>query len=162
MLTGELFIPGETVTRVTLTESMEKATPVRRFDVFISHYHGDLAIARLAAIKIQQAGYSAYLDHADPNIDGDDPDLEAYLRLCIGRSKGLYALISQQTQLSWWVPLEAGVALEQGKEIATTPLSLRAFYEYPSYFKTKTILESPRISDDIIWWAQKVHRLPRN
>lgn len=157
MLAGELYIPGQTSFRMSLTEDLSRGGQLRKFDIFISHYHEDLDVARKIAQVIRSVGCSAYLDLADPEVDGDSPELEIYLRTCIRQSAALYALISHQTRLSWWVPLEAGVALEQGKEVATTPLSPVAFTNYPSYFKKKQLILDPINSDALKNWALQVH-----
>ena len=84
-------------------------------DTFISHQNSDRATAERIAITLSNQGYPCYVDTLDPDVDGDSPQLESYLRQVIGRCRGLMAIVSRATKASWWVPLEIGVALEKEK-----------------------------------------------
>ena len=81
-----------------------------RFDVFISHQGQDLVQAKLAAVVLQDAGVSTYLDVDDPAVHGDSVKLEVYLRDIIRSTQALLAIVTLNAQGSWWVPFEIGVA----------------------------------------------------
>ena len=120
-------------------------------DTFISHQNSDRATAERIAITLSNQGYPCYVDTLDPDVDGDSPQLESYLRQVIGRCRGLMAIVSRATKASWWVPLEIGVALEKEKHIATYLLTSE---DLPSYLWQWPMLSSDQ---DAISWAQDTH-----
>ena len=68
---------------------------------FISHHSNDKLAAEQVALMLSRQGYPCYLDTFDPNVDGDSPDLERYLRWIIGLCTNLMAMVSLTTKTSW-------------------------------------------------------------
>ncbi len=113
------------------------------YDVFISHKGEDIRIAESIGDALHQSGLSGYLDRWDPEVEGDSPELEIYLRSIIRETKTILAIVTENTPLSWWVPFEIGVARETDSQIATY-LEVNRFsaarIELPSYLKKWPIL----------------------
>ena len=150
MNNGRLFINGERHFH-SFSPSESTASLVLSRDTFISHQSSDRATAERVAISLSNQGYPCYVDTLDPDVDGDSPQLESYLRQVIGQCRGLMAIVSSATKDSWWVPLEIGVALEQKKHIATYLVTSE---DLPSYLWQWPMLRSDR---DAISWAQDTH-----
>jgi hypothetical protein len=119
---------------------------------FISHQSNDKDAAEKVAVFLSSRGYPCYLDTFDPNVDGDGPELESYLRRVIALCNSLMAMVSRTTRTSWWVPLEIGVALEKEKHIATYLLTSEGL---PSYLWQWPML---RRGQDALQWAQDTQR----
>ena len=116
MNNGRLFVNGQIYSR---GYNLAHEAIVQPKDTFVSHQSSDRVTAERIAITLSGQGYPCYVDTLDPDIDGDSPQLESYLRQVIGRCRGLIAVVSRTTRSSWWVPLEIGVALEKEKHVAT-------------------------------------------
>lgn len=116
------------------------------YTTFISHKSTDISAAQEAASILHDAGLVGYLDHWDPNVSGDSPDLEDYLREVIRETPSMLTVVSPSTSLSWWVPFEVGVARETESQIATylliSPGSPKL--ALPSYLRKWPILASRR------------------
>ena len=122
---GTLYVRGEP------SLYFEKSASVRgQYSIFISHQGQDSRSATLLARGISLQGIPCYVDNLDPNVDGDDPELESYLRGVIRNCRALLAVVSVNTSGSWWVPLEIGVALESEKHIGTYEIN---HVNLPSY-----------------------------
>ena len=145
---GRLFINGQERVR---NFNLSHEIIVQPRDTFISHQNNDRTTAERIAISLSSQGYPCYVDTLDPDIDGDSPQLESYLRQVIGRCRGLMAIVSRATKSSWWVPLEIGVALEKEKHIATYLVTSE---DLPSYLWQWPMLRSDQ---DAISWAQDTH-----
>ena len=150
MNNGRLFINGERHFH-SFSPLETAASLVLSLDTFISHQSEDRDIAERVATTLSKQGYPCYVDTFDPNVDGDSPYLESYLRQVIGRCRGLMAIVSRATKSSWWVPLEIGVALEKEKHIATYLVTSE---DLPSYLWQWPML---RNEQDAISWAQDTH-----
>ena len=150
---GRLFVSGQLL-RSNLNLSGSATYPVSARDTFISHQNSDRTTAERVAIVLSRRGYPCYVDTFDPEMDGDSPQLERYLRQVIGRCRALMAIVSSATKNSWWVPLEIGVALEKEKYIATYLLTEVGL---PSYLWQWPML---RNDQDAIGWAQDADRYP--
>ena len=142
---GRLFINGQIRSR---NYNLAHEIIVQPKDTFISHQSGDRVSAERIAITLSSQGYPCYVDTLDPDIDGDSPQLESYLRQVIGRCRCLMAIVSRATKGSWWVPLEIGVALEKEKHIATYLVTSE---DLPSYLWQWPMLRSDQ---DVISWAR--------
>ena len=92
---------------------------VDQYDTFISHKGDDIDLAIRVGNTLYKCGLHGYLDVWDPKVDGDDPELEVHLRDVIRPSPSLLAVVSENTNLSWWVPFEIGVARETESVIAS-------------------------------------------
>ena len=116
-----------------------------KYNTFISHKSTDIRPTQEAAMVLANSGLVGYLDRWDPNVSGDHPDLEDYLRKIIRETPSILTIVSEETNTSWWVPFEVGVARETDSEIATyllvnpngPPLVL------PSFLRKWPILASP-------------------
>ena len=152
---GRLFVGGQLLHRNLTTTG---ATPggaqiqVPSNATFISHQSNDETAAERVARYLSSHGYPCYLDTLDPNVDGDSPSLESYLRSVIALCNNLMAIVSRTTRMSWWVPLEIGVALEKEKHIATYLLTSE---DLPSYLWLWPMLRS---DGDVLQWAQDTQR----
>ena len=103
-----------------LYESSEFSTAaLAGIDVFVSHQSGDKDLAADVAAAVQANGLSVWLDLIDPNVSGDGPDLANYIERVLTKSKALLAVVTTNTQRSWWVPFEIGIAFELSKYLAS-------------------------------------------
>ena len=89
------------------------------YDTFISHKGDDLELAEQIGGMLYACGVSGYLDHWDPEVDGDSVELETHLRKVIRIAPSILAVVTENTSESWWVPFELGVARETESQIAT-------------------------------------------
>ena len=133
-------------------EKLKPLLPLARNAIFISHHHKDTAEAKIISDLIRSTGVQSYLDVEDPLILGDGEHLEIYLREAIGVSRALLAVVSNHTKESWWVPFEAGVALDRDKHLGTYLLTDE---NLPSYLWLWPVLRS---SHDVVPWAQATKR----
>ncbi len=105
-----------------INEASPLGTPTvdwSKYSTFISHKSTDLRPAQAAIGVLANAGLVGYLDRWDPNVNGDHPDLEDYLREVIRETPSILTIVSEATSTSWWVPFEIGVARETESQIAT-------------------------------------------
>ncbi len=127
-----------------------------KYDVFISHKEEDTRIAESVGDALQQSGLSGYLDRWDPEVEGDSPELENYLRRVIRETNTILAIVTENTPLSWWVPFEIGVARETNSQIATF-LEVNRYsrnkVELPSYLRKWPILATTR---SLQAWASRL------
>ena len=126
------------------------------YDTFISHKGEDITIAERLGDEIYQCGLAPYLDRWDPQVDGDSPALEEYLRDVIRETPSILAVVTENTPTSWWVPFEIGVARETDSVVATflwvDPRNGRRI-RLPSYLQTWPILAS---TEELGNWAGKL------
>lgn len=87
--------------------------------VFISHKKEDAVQAALIAKYLSVNGLRVYLDAIDLQLEKSGPDLADYIRAQLDECTQLLAVISTQTQASWWVPWEIGVATEKERFLAS-------------------------------------------
>ena len=127
-----------------------------RFDVFISHQGQDLVQAKLAAVVLQDAGVSTYLDVDDPAVHGDSVKLEVYLRDIIRSTQALLAIVTLNAQGSWWVPFEIGVAREAGKVLSCRVDKMEGV-ALPSYLAAWPIVTSDEM---LKAWAEDFIKYP--
>ena len=152
---GRFFVAGQLNSQsVAISSAVSRgvATEMPSDTTFISHQSNDKDAAERIAVYLSSRGYPCYLDTFDPNVDGDSPNLESYLRRVIALCRSLMAIVSRTTRISWWVPLEIGVALEKRKHIATYLLTSE---DLPSYLWQWPMLRSDR---DALQWAQDAQR----
>ena len=125
-----------------------------QFDTFISHKGDDLQLAIRIGRLLHTLDINGYLDHWDPAVEGDSPDLEQYLRYVIRETPSILAIITERTTDSWWVPFEIGVARETDSAIATfLQVNENRNYprELPSYLKNWPIFATP---DELVTWGR--------
>ena len=85
-------------------------------------------------------------------MSGDSPQLAEYLLNVIRNCKALLAVVSADTQLSWWVPYEIGAADSHGCGIATY---LKAATKTPNYLQVWPVLSNMFQANT---WAEMVCR----
>lgn len=144
---GILYVGGEP------SRYYERSSSVQgRYTVFISHQSRDSGSATLLARGISRLGIPCYVDSLDPSVDGNDPNLESYIRSVIRGCSALLAVVSVSTSSSWWVPLEIGVALEGYKHIGTYEIN---DVDLPSYlWQWPVMTELPQA----LRWANAIVR----
>lgn len=86
--------------------------------VFISHRKTDTTIALSIADILKTHHIETYVDVLDPSLD-DKRHLTDKILNGLRKCSHLIAIISDNTQGSWWVPFEIGVATEGDKRIVT-------------------------------------------
>ena len=126
------------------------------YDTFISHKGDDTAFAERAGEVLHRQGVAPYLDRWDPQVDGDSPELEEYLRDVIRDTPSILAVITENTRQSWWVPFEIGVGRETDSQIATSlwvDERTSKVIELPSYLANWPILATP---DELAQWAYQL------
>ena len=127
-----------------------------KYDTFISHKGDDLNLAVQIGELLHVQDINGYLDHWDPAVDGDSPELEEYLRHVIRETPSILAVITERTTTSWWVPFEVGVARETDSVIATfLQINENRNYprELPSYLKNWPILATRR---ELVDWGKEL------
>ena len=119
--------------------------------IFISHKQEDLykAIEVASAIR-DRANVHCYVDQLDPYVKGDSPELVSHIQEVIHGCQSLLAVVSRNTQSSWWVPLEIGVALENQKHIGSYTVGLSRL-SLPSYLWTWPIMAT---NQEAVAWAR--------
>lgn len=106
--------------------------------IFLSHKTEDKAIAIKIGEYILKAGIDIYLDIRDSGLQGavernDDTNIVKYIEKGIQTSTHIMCIISEKTQISWWVPYEIGYAKKAFKGISS--LKLKTVSSLPSFLK---------------------------
>ena len=123
--------------------------------IFISHKHEDLRKAiEIGQVVAAQAQVPCYVDQLDPNVDSDSADLVTYIQEVIHQCQSLLAVVSNNTQHSWWVPLEIGVALENQKYIGSYNTDRTGLPSYLWSWPTMTT------NQEAVEWARAIRRNP--
>lgn len=107
--------------------------------VFISHKDIDSSAAASVAERIQANGLTVYLDVIDGALSKDGPELADYLLGKMDRCQQLIAVVSRETQSSWWVPWEIGVGSEKSFRMASYATGAVSL---PSYLQKWPVLRS--------------------
>lgn len=114
--------------------------------VFISHKKEDQDIAiELGKYLTEQLDVDIYLDLFDSELREavsveNDAKIVASVINGPKLSQILLCIISDKTRLSWWVPYEIGMADNAGIKIA--PIKTKNIDDFPSFLKTKTMLNN--------------------
>ena len=98
--------------------------------VFVSHKKEDAEQASAISAYLVANGLQVYLDVIDGQLAKSGPDLADYIRAQLDQCTQLLAVISAQTQASWWVPWEIGVATEKERFLASFISGTAAVPEY--------------------------------
>ncbi|MCP1999586.1 toll/interleukin-1 receptor domain-containing protein [Nitrobacter winogradskyi] len=112
--------------------------------VFISHKKEDAEQASAISAHLIANGLTVYLDVIDAQLGKSGPDLADYIRSQMDKCTQLLAVISPQTQASWWVPWEIGVATEKERFLASFVSGGAAVPEYLvkwPYLRTRADLD---------------------
>ena len=139
MNNGILYVNGTRDDTASLSYRSGMRSSQVRHEIFVSHQRQDVETARQLAILLSRNGHPCYVDDLDPQVDGDSPGLEGYLRQMIGNGQALLAVVSRNTVASWWVPMEIGVALDREKHIGTYLVNR---IELPSYLWLWPVMDS--------------------
>jgi hypothetical protein len=101
---------------------------------------------RLLSPRIsRRIGLFVYLDVIDSQLGKTGPDLADYIRGQLDKCTQLLAVISAQTQASWWVPWEIGVATEKERFLASFVAGNATVPEYLAkwpYLRTRADLDT--------------------
>ena len=129
------------------------ATQYMRNGIFISHKQEDLHKAiQIGRQVTAQAQVPCYVDQLDPNVGSDSADLVTYIQEVIHQCRSLLAVVSNNTQASWWVPLEIGVALENKSYIGSYNTDRT---ELPSYLWSWPTMTT---NQEAVEWARAIRR----
>lgn len=104
------------------------------WDIFLSYTRRDLAVAREFANYLSRQGNDVYFDDWDDNVEGDTPGLVDHIREELEKSRQLAVLLTENCQLSWWVPLEVGVSMEAKNSRDHITAYCEGRVAVPSYF----------------------------
>ena len=86
--------------------------------IFISYQRNDELVAKLLDTYLRKCGLDTYLDVFDSDLTGDGIILTKRIREMLELSSHLLTVLSENTQKSWWVPFEIGIATEKDRPIA--------------------------------------------
>ena len=112
--------------------------------VFISHRTADDAVAQQVASRLKyRHGITVYIDDIDQQVSRarGTPAITALLVRRVNECTNLLAIVTQNTQGSWWVPFEIGIARQAPRVI--TSFTNQADASLPEY-----LLEWPRLRGD--------------
>lgn len=101
--------------------------------VFISHRTADDAIAASVAGRLRQHGIVVYVDDFDKATATAKSDraLTSVIVARLNACTNLLAIVTANTNGSWWVPFEIGVARQAPRAITSmTNLEMRQLPEY--------------------------------
>jgi hypothetical protein len=125
--------------------------------IFISHQRQDSQIARTLARNLTERRLEVYLAVIDPVASAvHGPNLGEYVLLQITKCKQFIAVVSQNTQASWWVPWEIGIATARYMPAA---IFSKDEVDLPYY-----LLGWPKLSSvsDLDWYADVSTTEPDN
>ena len=111
--------------------------------VFISHRTADDTIAKNVAYRLYNIhGIQCYLDDIDQRLKGVTPQqLTKILVEMVNKCTNLLAVVTKNTEGSWWVPYEIGVAKQAPRVISSMTNISDA--NLPAY-----LMEWPRLRGD--------------
>ncbi len=122
--------------------------------IFISHKSEDLKQATAVGDYILQHGdIDIYLDKYDEGLQGavsknDHTSIVKYIEQGLIKSTHLLCLVSDMTEISWWVPYEIGFAKRSKINIAS--LKLKNIDKIPSFLHIeKTIMGTKSLNEYI-------------
>lgn len=125
--------------------------------VFISHKKDDEAAAiAIGSYLTDTVGVNIYLDTQDCILQEavsteNDRKIVESIQAGLICSTHLLCLISDKTQLSWWVPYEIGFADNENLNIAI--LKLKDVEDIPSFLKIKRTISN---TEDFLWYASEM------
>lgn len=104
--------------------------------VFISHRTADDALARQAASRLRYYhGIECYIDDIDQELKRAQgtSEVTALIVRRLNLCTNLLAIVTANTEGSWWVPFEIGVARQAPRVITT--LTNQEDYSLPEYLR---------------------------
>jgi hypothetical protein len=120
--------------------------------VFISHRKADEQVALYVDNHLKKFNIRTFIDCLDPELQNNqnaDKVTEIIIRR-LSQCNHLIAVFSQNTQGSWWVPFEIGVATKGDSRIATYTRNL-SVSEMPEYLRNWPVLTK---TDDLFYYAE--------
>jgi len=121
--------------------------------IFLSHRSLDKYMAREISKKLENKGYTVYLDENDCFLrmavkEKNGKEIVKAIRAAIEKSDCLLCLISESTNASWWVPYEVGIADSNDINIVSFKTQ-KALEEWiPEFLKINTVLQSEKEFDE--------------
>ena len=110
-------------------------THTEKSEVFLPYQNSDQTTALRLAAYLDSCGRHVFIDVWDDTLVPGDrrSDIDGALITAIGNADTLMIVVSDQTQLSWWVPWEIGVSTPYQKPRAM--YKPRARQQLPTYLK---------------------------
>ena len=105
---GELHSSGTVLMKAYTTHTEQS-------EVFLSYKHADQSTALGLANDLDQKGRRVFIDVHDDTLMPGHRDLDDALVTAISKSETMIIIVSDETQGSWWVPWEIGVATPSRK-----------------------------------------------
>lgn len=130
---------GRNLTRLGRASSLRTTTVLEKAsvphsaksDVFLSYQRRDESIAVSLAAALDTANFNVYIDIHDETLSPGDRNLESALVTAIENSDTMVITVSDNTQMSWWVPWEIGVSTPSSKPKAMyKPRTLNPLPDY--------------------------------
>ena len=110
-------------------------------DVFLSYQHKDQATALTLAQELSDWKWDVFIDVHDDSLFPGDNHIDEALVEAIGNAATMLIVVSDNTQVSWWVPWEIGVSTPSRKPRALyRPAANRPL---PNYLEKLERLQSP-------------------
>lgn len=126
--------------------------------VFISHRTADDALARQAANRLKNYhGIDCYIDDIDQELKRAQgtPAITALIVRRLNQCTNLLAIVTANTEGSWWVPFEVGVARQAPRVITT--FTNQSDYSLPEFLREWPRLRGETAIDEFaaLYKAQK-------
>ncbi len=86
--------------------------------VFLSHRKADAAVTRSIRLSFVLNDVKCYIDELDEQIKKTD-DITNLIMKRVNECSHMMVVVSENTQGSWWVPFEIGVASRADRRITT-------------------------------------------
>lgn len=102
--------------------------------IFISHKKEDSNFATIICNELSRLGVSAYLDLLEGEIMLDGEKLTNHIKTRLNSCTDLLVVMSKETQKSWWVPFEIGMASQLDFPIVSYLADKVSLPEYLSYW----------------------------
>lgn len=129
--------------------------------VFISHRTSDNAIAKRVHTRLTQThGITCYVDDVDQRLrTASERQLTDILVDMVNKCSNLLAVVTANTQGSWWVPFEIGVAKQAPRVICS--MTDQADSALPEYLMEWPRLRGERAVDEFAALYKAQQRLLR-
>lgn len=102
--------------------------------IFISHKNEDSVFATAICNELGRLGVSAYLDLLDGDLALDGEKLTNHIKMRLNSCTDLLVVMSRETQRSWWVPFEIGMASQLDFPIVSYLADQVSLPDYLSYW----------------------------
>lgn len=117
---------------ITYFEMLDRSVCILK--VFISHKYEDSITANQILKKLKESGADAYLDLLDADLLLKGEKLTQHIKQRLNQCTDLMAVVSNNTQSSWWVPFEIGMAAQQDFPIVSYLKDGITLPDYLSYW----------------------------